>query len=97
MKSWSGERRLTVLEPGYESTAQCLDKLTPDAFVRRQWIQMRFWSGSQLMTSLLLLESPTGEPGGDASRYPFGIPGRGHRAGWSLGLSTCALVISVNL
>lgn len=54
--------------------AQRLDKLTPDAFVRRQWIQTRFCSGSQLMTCLLLLESPTGEPHRDASRYPFGIP-----------------------
>lgn len=56
--------------------AQCLDKLTPDAFVHSQWIQMWFWSGSHLMTCLLLLESATGEPHGDASRYPLGIPGR---------------------
>lgn len=77
--------------------AQCLDKLTPDAFVHSQWIQTWFWSGSQLMTCLLLLESPTGEPHGDASRYPLGIPGRAHRAGWSLGLSTCALVVILNL
>lgn len=54
--------------------AQCLDKLTPDAFVRRQWIQTQFCSGSRLMTCLLLLESPTAEPHGNASRYPFGIP-----------------------
>lgn len=54
--------------------AQRLDKLTPDAFVRRQWIQTQFCSGSWLMTCLLLLESPTAEPHGDASRYPFGIP-----------------------
>lgn len=58
--------------------AQCLDKLTPDAFVRSQWLQMWFWSGSQLMTWLLLLESPAGEPRGDAraesqSCLEFGI------------------------
>lgn len=74
--------------------AQRLDKLTPDAFIRKQWIQTRFWSGSQLMTCLLLLESPAAEPRGDASRYPSGIPGR---AAWTLGLSTCALVMSLNL
>lgn len=74
--------------------AQCLDKLTPDAFVCGQCIQTQFWSGSQLMTCLLLLESPAGEPHRDASRYPSSIPGTGHRAGCSLGLSMCALVLS---
>lgn len=53
------------------------------------------FSGSQLMTCVLLFESPTRTV--DASRYTFGVPGRGQRTGWSFGLSTDALVVYVNL